>query len=235
MIKENKILISVVIPAYNEKKNISACLDSFKKQTFPSLFYEVIVVDNDSNDKTAEIAKKLEAKVFLETKRGTVFAIKKGFEKAQGEIVALTDADTVVNKDWLKNIYQAFENNPKLVLVGGRTFFRPKVFLSVMAQEIFNLANSLLGFNGANGAIKKDIYQKVHGIDEEINLSWETDLSLRAKKEGQTDFLFHNWVITSSRHFQRWHGVVYCLKGIANTFGVVFLKRTFFFHFGEVR
>jgi len=235
MSKENKILISVVIPAYNEEKHIEACLDSLKKQSFPKLFYEVIVVDNDSTDKTAEIAKKFQTKVILETERGTVFAIRKGLNQAQGDIVALTDADTIVNKDWLKNIYQAFENNPELVLVGGRTLFRPKVPLSVISQGIFNLANGLIGFNGANGAIRKDTYQRVYGIDEKINLSWETDLSLRLKKEGQKTFLIRNWVITSSRHFRGWHGIVYCLKGIANTLGVVFLKKSFFFYFGEVR
>ncbi|GIW67109.1 MAG: hypothetical protein KatS3mg095_1007 [Candidatus Parcubacteria bacterium] len=80
--------ISVIIPAYNEEKGIENTLKRIPKEVF-----EIIVVDNNSTDKTAEIAKKLGAKVVKETKQGYGYALQKGFNIAQGDIIVTLDAD----------------------------------------------------------------------------------------------------------------------------------------------
>ena len=66
--KNGSPAISVVIPAFNEEKYLPACLEALKKQTFKN--YELIVVDNNSTDKTAQIAKKFGARVVKEKKQG---------------------------------------------------------------------------------------------------------------------------------------------------------------------
>ena len=232
---DQKILISIVVPAYNEEKLIAACLRALKNQNFPPKNYEIIVVDNASTDRTGEMAKKMGANVVFEPQKGVAFALKKGFSQAKGEIIAITDADTVVNPHWLKNIYQFFQKNPKVVLLGGRTIFRPVRLLSFLAEIVVNLSCRFLKMsNGANMALRKRVYQKI-GLNEKINFNWENDLSLRARKEGEIFFLWHNPVITSSRHFKGKEGLKYCLKGLINGIYIVLFKKVIFYNFGDVR
>src|SRR5664280_2479526 len=103
-------LITVVIAAFNEEKDLPKCLTAITTQDFPKDDYEIIVVDNNSTDKTVEIAKSFGAKVIQEAKQGNTFAVKKGMDSATGEIIANTDADTVVFPDWLSTIRQIFED-----------------------------------------------------------------------------------------------------------------------------
>ena len=83
-------MISVVVPAYNEEKQIEKCLDSLVNQSTTQKF-EVIIIDNNSNDKTAEIAKKYEKilnlKIFMQKIKGRGAARQKGFYQANGEII----------------------------------------------------------------------------------------------------------------------------------------------------
>lgn len=241
------ILISVIVPAYNEEKMIASCLASLQKQSFPKLNhtapyslynsnYEIIVVDNASTDKTGEIAKKMRVKVVLEPQKGVVFTLKRGFANAKGEIVAMTDADTIVNQDWLKNIVQTFKKDTRVTSVGGRTIFRPRSFLSVLAEPVMNLGCYLLKIaNGANAALKNEDYREIGGLNEKINLNWEAELFLRAKKQGKFVFLWHNPVITSSRHFYGREGLKYCLTGLINAISLLLFKKPVFYHFKSIR
>lgn len=80
--------ISLVIPCYNEEKGIAAVLEDV-----PEIVDEVVVVDNNSTDRTAEIALKMGARVVSEKKQGYGAAYKKGFSEASGDIIATLDAD----------------------------------------------------------------------------------------------------------------------------------------------
>jgi glycosyltransferase involved in cell wall biosynthesis len=87
--------ISIIVPAYNEQRLIKDCLDSLLHQSVDPEAYEVIVIviDNNSTDLTAKIAKSNGVRVERETKKGYVHAIRKGVEVSQGEIIAFTEAD----------------------------------------------------------------------------------------------------------------------------------------------
>src|ERR1035437_5009908 len=116
-------LITVVVAAYNEEKDLPKCLTAITTQDFPKDDYEIIVVDNNSTDKTAEIAKGFGARVITESKQGNTFAVKKGMDSASGEIIANTDADTVVFPDWLATIKKIFED-PKVVAATGSAYVK---------------------------------------------------------------------------------------------------------------
>lgn len=94
--------VSVVIPAYNEEDYIGPCLESLKRQTVKP--HEVIVVDNNSTDRTAEIARSLGAVVIHESRPGTIHARDTGFDAATGDIIARTDADTQCDPTWIESI-----------------------------------------------------------------------------------------------------------------------------------
>ncbi|MBI3955353.1 glycosyltransferase family 2 protein, partial [Candidatus Gottesmanbacteria bacterium] len=99
-------LISVVIPVYNEEKYIARCLQSVCNQNFKN--YEVIVVDNNCTDKTAKIAAGFKVKIIREKIQGMTPARERGFREAKSEIIARTDADTIIPNNWLSSIYKYF-------------------------------------------------------------------------------------------------------------------------------
>jgi glycosyltransferase involved in cell wall biosynthesis len=96
---------SVVIPAFNEEKQIAYSVGAVKAQNIKRSDFEIIVVDNNSTDKTFAAAQKAGAdKVVKETKKGTNLARQRGFEESKGEIVAFLDADCEPPPDWLEKI-----------------------------------------------------------------------------------------------------------------------------------
>jgi len=117
------MFISVVIPAYNEEKYLPACLQALRQQTYPADRYEIIVVDNASTDRTAQIARSFGARVIYEPVKGIAWARQAGFEAATGQIIASTDADTVVPPFWLKRIAMHFERMPHLGGVCGPVYW----------------------------------------------------------------------------------------------------------------
>jgi len=121
----NKINLSVVIPAYNESGNIQECLKSLEAQTRRA--DEIIVVDNESEDDTAEIARAFGVKVLSYPRpyqhHGDIGLVRqKGTEEAAGDIIVSTDADCTYPPDWLEKIEKHFASNLKLVLVGGPVY-----------------------------------------------------------------------------------------------------------------
>jgi glycosyltransferase involved in cell wall biosynthesis len=92
--------VSVVFPAYNEEKYIrSAVVDFF----IPDVVDEVVVVDNNSRDRTAEEAQQTQARLVTETKQGYGNALRRGLREATGDLVILAEPDgTFVGRDVLK-------------------------------------------------------------------------------------------------------------------------------------
>src|SRR5690349_17720342 len=101
-------MISVVIPAYNEEDYIENCLKSLMRQeVMPD---EIIVVNNNSTDRTEEIVKKYPVIVITENKKGTIAPRKRGFGMAKGNIIVRTDGDTGFPTNWVKKIKQDFQD-----------------------------------------------------------------------------------------------------------------------------
>lgn len=96
---------SVVIPAFNEERFIRRAVLSAIKQSITRNDYEIIVVDNNSADKTSEIAKEAGAdKVILEKEKGTNIARQTGVNYSSGKIIAFLDADCEAPQNWLSHI-----------------------------------------------------------------------------------------------------------------------------------
>src|SRR5689334_23435486 len=80
--------ISVVIPCHNEEEGVRAVIEQM-----PPIVDEILVVDNCSTDRTAEVARSLGARVVHESRKGYGRAYKTGFEKARGDIIVTMDGD----------------------------------------------------------------------------------------------------------------------------------------------
>lgn len=196
--------ISVVIPAHNEERYIKRTLESIQKQTHKP--YEVIVVDNNSTDKTGGIAKKMGVKVLYEKNKGCGFARKAGFEAAKGDIIATTDADSILPAYWIYRINKAFLKDPDAIAVGGPYRFdtnKYRIIQKIVAgiwvffDKILNAGNNL---PGVNMAVKKNAYKETGGFKKNLNFE-DLDLSLRLKKHGKVIFLKNLVVLTSFRRY----------------------------------
>ncbi|HZX03400.1 glycosyltransferase family 2 protein [Kribbella sp.] len=112
------VRFSVVIPAFNEERFIEDCLRSLAGQDFAG-GVEVVVVDNNCTDRTAEIARGCGAVVVTEDVPGVCAARHRGSAAARGEIVISSDADTVFDAGWLSRIDRSFREDPERVAVAG--------------------------------------------------------------------------------------------------------------------
>jgi len=234
----NDVIISVVIPAYNEEKLISFCLVSLLKQDFDPQKYEVIVVDNGSNDNTSKIVKSFSnVRLTFEPNKSISCAIDKGISLSKGKIIAVTNADTVVPTNWLSNIYNTFKKNHEIAVVTGRILFNSSKFLSYFSELFMNLFGGIIlkSIQGPNFAIKKDIYYKIGGLRKDISFNCELELFLRVKKVGKVVYLWDNPVITSSRHFKGYEGIKYCLRGIISSSFLLFFNKPVFIKTVDIR
>ncbi len=156
-------VISVTVPAYNEQNLIAGCLDSLLNQTLDKDKYEIIVIDNNSTDLTAKIAMEKGVRVEKELKKGYVHAIRKGIEVSQAAIIAFTDADCRVPKDWVAKILDDFSSSADIIAVGGKLpFYDLNPILDKLIWLILYPMNVL---PGNNMAIKREGLIRIGGID----------------------------------------------------------------------
>jgi len=203
--------ISVVIPAYNEARVIERALASLAGQDYTN--FEVIVVDNNSQDNTAALAEEYGATLIREPRQGVAYARNAGFRAARGEIVATTDADTILPPQWLSRIAKKFHNNPGLVAYGGlyylhsgsrwaRWFFPHGAYVLWKIDKFINRGWSL---SGANMAVRRHAFASVNGFNTELNIGEDADLAQRLKSLGSVVFDKNLLVSTSGRRFR--HGL----------------------------
>jgi GT2 family glycosyltransferase len=110
--------VSIVIPTKNEGSVLEKCLNSIRNLDYPEDEIEVIIVDGHSTDETVGIAERYGCRVVYED-RGTIsYARDHGWRSAKGKYIAFTDADCVVDKDWLKNLIKYFDDE-RIAAIGG--------------------------------------------------------------------------------------------------------------------
>jgi len=215
---------SVVIPAFNEEKFISKTIESLFRQDFKN--FEIIIVDNNSTDRTAEIAKKFGTTLIFEKNQGISFARQKGFSAAKGEIIVSTDADTILPEDWLSRIFEEFKNDKNLVAFGGSCLlysgpisarFASRFFLPLFLifDRIFSGGWNLMG---CNMAIRKEAFLKVGGFNTNLKINEESEISNRLRKIGKVILNPNFKVKTSGRRYK--NGLI---------FGLIYYIPTTFF------
>lgn len=111
--------ISVIVCTYNGADKITHLLDSLKKQTYKNL--EIVIVDDGSTDETSNIVRKYPFRLVKhKINRGLADSRNTGVKKSKGDIIVFTDDDCVADKNWIKEIAECYQNNPKVNSVGGR-------------------------------------------------------------------------------------------------------------------
>ena len=178
--------ISVIIPAYNEEKNLPKIISSLRNQG--SKIFEIIVVDNNSTDNTFKIAKSFADKVYKCKKQGISYARNYGAKRASREIIAFLDADSTAFPGWLDTVMGAFKKDKNLSLISGVGIYKNKntikrMVLNLFSYTIFYFYKLLELFNkpmliANNLAIRKDIFEKVGGFDHFVVEDYYLSLKL---------------------------------------------------------
>ncbi len=198
----NQPSISIVIPAFNEAKNIEPCIKAIRPQLKDG--DELIVVDNNSIDATTKLAKQCGAIVLYEGKQGISYARNKGFNSAKNPIIARTDADTIIGEDWLDSIREYYQQEDlQDNAVGGPVYL--KEFLPLRLGVHQGLTKKMLGHEtliGGNFALSKSLWDKVKGRVSNDDSMYAEDMELAiliTKSGGQVEFLPSMIVATSAR------------------------------------
>ncbi len=206
-------MISVVIPAFNEEKNIVACLDALSAQRTKQKF-EVVVVDNNSTDKTSSLVRnyknKLNVRVIFEKEKGRGAARARGFSDARAEIILSTDADTIVPPDWIEKMVTNLRSSSAVAVTGTcmindcgfitNTLFN---FNQPLFMRIYRLFYGHFWLSGFNFAIYKEAYKKSGGFDTKLNAQEDIDISMKVAKVGKIKFVRDSVVLFSGRRFKK--------------------------------
>lgn len=117
--------LSVIIPTRNRAILLEKFLLSAIKQTLSQQKYEILIIDNGSTDNTAELVKQYTLQLpnlyyFFEPNPGLHSGRHRGYVESKGEILIYGDDDIEAFPTWLETIEQSFQNNPEVVMVGGK-------------------------------------------------------------------------------------------------------------------
>jgi glycosyltransferase involved in cell wall biosynthesis len=179
-------LVSAIICTHNRDTYLGAATDSLLKQDFPD--FEVVVVDNASNDRTGSVVEERlcdpRLKYVYEPAIGLSVARNTGAKESRGGILAYLDDDAVASPGWLSRLYAAYQSNEKLAVAGGKVTLlwppglHPPSWLSEglagnlgaydLGDEVVYISEPGLTPRGLNYSIRRSFLEQIGGFD--INL-----------------------------------------------------------------
>ncbi len=227
--------ISVVIPAYNEEKYLPKTLESLKKlDRKPD---EIIIVDGGSTDATAKVARARGATVITVAHRGIGYARQEGLKHAKGDIVAYTDADTIVPHNWLDNIVADLSRPNASASYGGYRVTKVSnqglfyiYFINWVNPILFRIS-SFFGLHlggGQNISFWREKGLRAGGFPTNFKSVEDYEMLRRLSKVGKVIYNPHNFVLSSGRRAKEGAAmilrvtrgmIIYFLTGRADTFG----------------
>jgi glycosyltransferase involved in cell wall biosynthesis len=175
--------ISVIVCSYNRCEHLRKLLKSLNEQAVPDeLGWEILVVDNNSSDDTARTVEEMSGrneKIFhyiFEGRQGKSFALNAGVKAAHGNILAFTDDDAVLPRDWVRRIAEEFGKDAQLAGLGGRVELlddgdnaiatrRGKLALTL---SVAHFPADHIPIIGCNMAIRREVFDAVGFFDARL-------------------------------------------------------------------
>jgi len=190
---------SIVVPARNAEKTIGKCIESVLRQNYPKGRFEVIVIDNNSTDRTAKEIKQFPVKYLLHKKPGSGASRNLGIKNSKGEIIAFIDSGGIADKNWLLEAKKFFERNKEVNIAGGKmepcenTLFE-KTVCSLRRNQQFYVKSGFA--STANMFIKRSKFNQLGGFDERVVLgSVDCEFGEKATARGEKIAYLENTVV----------------------------------------
>ncbi len=188
--------ISIIIPCYNEEKTIKILTK--KVLEFKLYETEIIIIDDNSNDKSKEFITELASEhpsiryFFLERNIGKGGALKKGFEEAKGDIILVQDADLEYDPKDYKILLKPFEETDADIVYGSRflggEYVRLHFFWHFLANKILTLTTNILtnlnmsDMETGYKVFKKDVIKSINLNEKSFGVEPEITVKLAKKK-----------------------------------------------------
>tara|TARA_R110002012_G_scaffold312248_1_gene522678 strand:- start:248631 stop:249758 length:1128 start_codon:yes stop_codon:yes gene_type:complete len=206
-----KTQFSIIIPFRNEENNLPQLLKSIKNLDYPTDLYEIILIDDDSEDRSVE-----NIKTFIENglQHVTILknnikstspkkeAISMAIKKAKYNWVITTDADCIVPKLWLKSFNGMIQNTPARLIAAPVNYHDIASFLDrFQTLDLLSLIGTTIGCfgikepflaNGANLAYKKELFSELSGFEGSTEIASGDDVFLlqKAVKHNSEDVFY---------------------------------------------
>ncbi len=206
--------LTIIVPAFNEAAYLSATLDAIEAATehlraHSGAEVETVVVDNNSTDETASIARARGATVLREPVQGIARARNTGARHAQGDVLVFVDADVLVPPALLEAIHDAM-SNPSCIGGGVDVEYQPRR----RSMRIYLSAWRLLGrrmrlVQGATQFCRRSIFEQVGGYAEQAWIGEDVDFYRSMERfarsaGGVVRFIEQPRVQASARRFDKW-------------------------------
>jgi glycosyltransferase involved in cell wall biosynthesis len=213
--------VSVVVPVLDGERTIRQCLTSLVRTDFPAEGREIIVVDNGSTDRTADIVQSFPVRYVREEQRGLAHARNRGIATARADILAFTDADCVVTTGWLRELLGGFDRPAVGVVVGEVVAYPPKTLTErywalrkPLWQSRALAYPSCPWFLSGNAAFRRAVFDRIglydtrfEGACEDIDLSWRIFRDGRFELRHQPRALvFHQHRLSARALFRQYRG-----------------------------
>ena len=208
------VLVSFVVPAYNEEALIASCLAAIREEIARTRCRaEIIVVNNGSSDATRQIASSTPGVTVVdEPQRGLVQARRAGCVASKGELIANIDADTILPEGWLRTALSEFSRRPDLVALSGPVthydldrwarlvaagFYRWAYIVHLLTRFVLRTGSVMLG---GNCIISKRALEAAGGFNPEFRFWGEdAELARRLSKVGVVRFTLALRALSSGR------------------------------------
>lgn len=215
--------ISVVIPAYNEERNIGKCIESLLDSDYPKEKLEIIVVDDGSSDRTAEIASSYKGvRVFRKPNSGKADSLNYGIKKAKGEIIATLDADSHITKKAIKRMLPLFSDDAKAV-TAAVLVDNPKNIIeqlqeveyvfTIFSRKVLEAIDAIHVTPGPFSMFRREVFEQIGGFDRN-NILEDQEIAMRMQKHNfriraSTDAIVYTKVPENMKQLlkqrTRWH------------------------------
>ncbi|MFB6241470.1 MAG: glycosyltransferase family 2 protein [Candidatus Nanosalina sp.] len=202
--------ITLIIPAYNEEDSIAMTIESAMAVNYPEDKLEIIVVDDGSEDETAEIARRYteddRVRLIQQENQGKGGALNTGIDATDSKFVACVDADSRIEEDSVKHIVSEFDEDTAAV-ASAMKVYQPKNWLQqiqaveyivgIFMRNIMGVIDAIHVTPGPLSVYKREVIEDVGGFDPD-SLVEDQEICFRLQK--------HHWRVAHSRH-----GEVYTL------------------------
>jgi len=211
MKNSSKIYLSIIVCIYNGERTLKKTLDSLNNQNYSEKKYEIILIDDGSEDNSERIClnfidknKKKYPKIrYVKQKnKGLSSARNLGILLSKGQIVAFIDQDAVADNNWIKWISYEFELNQNVMVVGGKTcIINDNCWFSKFIYIIYyETYGDQIIITGTNMAYRKEIFDRVGGFYKAFKYFGDETTFLRKNilnkyiiKKTKKAIVYHEW------------------------------------------